>query len=258
MRVCDRSQLDLPLADLVETELFKFVEERREREEKAAAAAAATAAATIAAATAPVPSDGNGTPIDADAHIFPRSLSSSRPVRDAFQGHWLVHSYSQPSGLSADVRTPPLLHLTPALGTRSKMDAYRQLQREEQEAEARRLNSASAAAGAPAAAAAAVAHDSGSAAAAAAPPTSSAAVVAPSLSLSLSSSSVVSVVVPHSVLELLSESSDGGVGWQFNLEITRYHEPLTSLQLRGERPGAAARDSDKYFDITKAGHVNCA
>ena len=255
--MCDRSQLDLPLADLVETELFKFVEERREREGKAAAAATAATAAAAATASAAVSSGpgGDSVPIDADVHIFPRSLSSSRPVRDAFQGHWLVHSYSQPSGLSADVRTPPLLHLTPALGTRSKMDAYRQLQREEQEAEARRLSSASAAAGAPAAVAAA-ANGSGSAAVAVAPSTVLSAAVTPSLSLS--SSSVVSVVVPHSVLELLSESSDGGVGWQFNLELTRYHEPLRSLQLRGERQGAAARDSDEYFHITKAGHVNCA
>ena len=232
--------------------LRKTVRTRNTQRTAAAAAAAATA-------TAAVPSDagGDGAPIDVDAHIFPRSLSS-RPVRDAFQGHWLVHSYSQPSGLSADVRTPPLLHLTPALGTRSKMDAYRQLQREEQEAEARRLRGATAASVVAAASTgvAAAANGSGSAAAVAAPSSGSNAIGTPSLSLS--SSSVVSVVVPHSVLELLSESSDGGVGWQFNLELTRYHEPLTSLQLRGERQGAAARDSDEYFHITKAGHVNCA
>ena len=244
--VCERSTLDLPLADLVETELAKVVQEREARE----AAAKEADKSRLGAAAMSVGDAGAGSTALDDADIFPRrapssSLSAGPAVIEAFQGYFLIDSFSAPSALSEhqSSRAPPLLHLRPAMKTRAKMHVYRALEKQDQEA----LESKKDAPAAPDAASA------GAPSAAAASSRRALQSSAPSLHCS----SLLSVVVPHMVLELLSNATDQGQGWRLNLEITRYDDrDLRTVQM-GQQ-GAASSAATPLFHITKSGHVSCA
>jgi hypothetical protein len=233
--VCERMETDLPLADLVETELYKHVQARLDAAEEAAAAAKDTNAAVDAAV---FPSDAPPSASSTVAAAAPSingspSAAAAAAVLEAFAGHWVIEGVVEPTGFSAcrSSRAPPLLVLRPAVPTRSKMSAYKELERFEQQSDA--------------AAAAATSSSAAKAASASSTP-----------SLSLRSSSLVRVVVPHSVLELLSEASEGGGGggggrgWTVDLEIARYGRRQAS-------PGETATVDEQYFHITKAGHVSC-
>jgi hypothetical protein len=245
LHVCDRSLLDLPLADFIETELYNHVQDRADR----------LAAAKQHAAAGSMPTRQTGKEI-ADAEIFPAATTSA-VIHQVFQGYWLLESFAAGSSQGGHGRsngagsTPALLHLAPAMNTKSKMALYNEMERMEKKRErienklqqlqltnsGEEQNSASSAA-------------------------TSSSSLPPSSSSSLSCSRTVSVIVPSSVIDLLSESSDGGVGWQFNLELTRYEKDSRSLTMRQltdaqQADGVEAR-LEPYFHITKAGHVNCA
>lgn len=208
--MCDRTLLDLPLADLIESELFKHVQQQEEQQAQQAGSSANQPATQSADASLP--------------SSFP-----TRSVYECFRGLWLIDSFRDGS---AD--TPPLLRLTAALHTPSKMALMRDIERQEKRKEKME--------------AAAAKKQPTQQAASSAPASSSPSPPPPvplSSPYSLSPSTAVDVLVPRSVLALLGECSDGGRGWQISLELTRY------------RRDDASGEPEQFFHITNAGHVTC-
>jgi hypothetical protein len=143
--------------------------------------------------------------IDGDSSHGAASVNAG--IAERLQGIFVVEGTAQPSGMSSRIQTSSLLFLRPAVETRTKT-ADTSLSAVSAVSEASR-------------------DDTSAASFAAKSP-----------------SSALRVVVPMMVLELLSEASDQGRGWQLNLELTRYSADPTATQA--------------LFHITRAGHVSCA
>ena len=224
--------LDLPIADLIETELYKHVQEKEQRRQQSSQTPKDL---TLSQPLPSVTSLLASSTISASNSISTSASSPSHPrISQVFQGYWLLESFTSPNDVVSG-RRPSLLHLTPAMTTKGKSQQLKEMEEFERQKKQGQAGTTTAST---------LSSSSSSASASA---SASASSLSPSYTLS--SSSRISVLVPSSVIDLLAESSDGGVGWTFNLELTKYED---------SNFGSPQQPASSYFHITKSGHVNCA